>query len=144
MSDSIIYVGMDVHKDFVMMAVLPADAARPTRVERVPNEPTHLRRFFRRWLPQGRVRACYEASGAGYVLQRTLEGWGVECAVIAPALMPTRPGHQRKHDKRDASDLADRFRFVEPFRSHVDAREVDPVEHQGERSERPPGRGTRR
>ncbi len=106
MSDSIIYVGMDVHKDFVMMAVLPADAPRPTRVERVPNEPTHLRRFFRRWVPQGRVRACYEASGAGYVLQRTLEGWGVECAVIAPALMPTRPGHQRKHDKRDAIELA--------------------------------------
>src|SRR5439155_454956 len=106
MSDSIIYVGMDVHKDFVMMAVLPADAPRPTRVERVPNEPTHLRRFFRRWVPQGRVRACYEASRAGYVLQRTLEGWGVECAVIAPALMPTRPGHQRKHDKRDAIELA--------------------------------------
>src|SRR5207249_5006367 len=69
MSDSIIYVGMDVHKDFVMMAVLPADAPRPTRVERVPNEPTHLRRFFRRWVPEERVRdlvRCRE------VLQREL------------------------------------------------------------------------
>ena len=36
-------------------------------------------------------RACYEASGAGYVLQRTLSADGFHCEVIAPSLIPSRP-----------------------------------------------------
>ena len=37
-------------------------------------------------------RACYEASGAGYVLQRAMQGWGYHCDVIAPSLIPVKPG----------------------------------------------------
>jgi len=56
--------------------------------------------------PRGEIHACYEASGAGYVLHRALREWGYACDVIAPSLIPQRPGVQRKHDKRDATDLA--------------------------------------
>ena len=66
-----IYVGMDVHKDTVVVAVLPAEVATPNRVERLPNDMRRLRRFFGRLSKDGEIHACYEASSAGFVLQRS-------------------------------------------------------------------------
>jgi transposase len=131
-SASTVYVGMDVHKDSVMVAVLPAQAPQPIAVDRLPNDLSVLRRFFARLVRDGAVvQACYEASGAGYVLQRALTEWGHACVVIAPSMTPQRPGHQRKHDKRDAMELARLFRAGElvPIRipSSVDERVRDLV-----------------
>ena len=67
---SILYLGLDVHKDSVTIAVLPADAKTPTRIDQYPNDVATLRRVFERHAKDGEIRACYEASGAGYVLQR--------------------------------------------------------------------------
>ncbi len=105
-----IHVGMDVHKDTVMIAVLPEAAEEPTVVKQVPNDERALRRFLARIAKDGALRCCYEASGAGYVLQRAIERWGHACEVIAPALMLTRPGHHRKHDRFDAVELAKQHR----------------------------------
>ena len=102
----IIYLGHDVHKDAITIAVLPAGARTPTRLDRLPNELPRLKRWLERVARDGELRACYEASGAGYVLHRALEAWGVACEVIAPSLIPKRSGVQRKHDTRDAADLA--------------------------------------
>ena len=99
---SIIYLGLDVHKDSVTIAVLPADATAPTRIDTFPNDFAKLRRVFERHAKEAEIRACYEASGAGYVLQRAMQGWGYHCDVIAPSLIPVKPGVQRKHDKYDA------------------------------------------
>ena len=110
---SIIYVGMDVHKDSITLAVLPAAAKNPTRLERLPNDLPKLKRFLDRLAREGALRVCYEASGAGYVLHRALREWGYACDVIAPSLIPKRPGVQRKHDKRDAADLARYYRAGE-------------------------------
>lgn len=112
-SSSIIYLGMDVHKDTLMIAVLPQAAATPTRVERLPNDLGKLRRWLARVAEGGPLRICYEASGAGFVLHRALTEWGYLCEVIAPSLIPKRPGVQRKHDKRDAVELARLFRAGE-------------------------------
>src|SRR5688500_12450280 len=110
---SIIYLGMDVHKDSITIAVLPMGAKNPTRLERLPNDLPKLKRFLDRVARDGELRVCYEASGAGYVLHRALREWGYACDVIAPSLIPKRPGAQRKHDKRDASDLARLYRAGE-------------------------------
>ena len=107
---SIIYLGLDVHKDSITIAVLPDGAKTPTRVERLPNELPKLKRWLERVARDGEIHACYEASGAGYVLHRALQAWGYACAVIAPSLIPKRPGVQRKHDKYDASELARLYR----------------------------------
>jgi transposase len=72
---SIIYVGMDVHKDSITLAVLPAAAKNPTRLERLPNDLPKLKRFLDRLARDGELRVCYEASGAGYVLHRALREW---------------------------------------------------------------------
>src|SRR5215217_1561151 len=102
---SIIYLGMDVHKESITIAVLPTGAKRPTRLDRLPNDLPKLKKWLERMARDGEVRACYEASGAGYVLHRALQEWGYACEVIAPSLIPKRAGVQRKHDKRDAVDL---------------------------------------
>ena len=102
----IITLGMDVHKDSITVAVLPDDAPAPTRVDRLPNDLGKLRRYCERLAEQGELRACYEASGAGYVLHREMRQWGSACDVIAPSLIPIRPGVQRKHDTHDAVPLA--------------------------------------
>ena len=110
---SIIYLGLDVHKDSITVAVLPAGAKTPSRVERLPNDLPKLKRWLERAARAGELRACYEASGAGYVLHRAMQEWGVACEVIAPSLIPKRSGVQRKHDRRDATDLARLYRAGE-------------------------------
>jgi transposase len=109
----IIYLGMDVHKESITIAVLPAAAKTPTRIEKVPNDLPTLRKWITRIARDGEIRSCYEASGAGYVLHRALAEWGFACDVIAPSLIPKRAGVQRKHDKRDAADLARLYRAGE-------------------------------
>jgi transposase len=110
---SIIYLGMDVHKDSITIAVLPAGARTPARVDRLPNDLAKLKRFLDRVSREGEVRACYEASGAGYVLHRAIHEWGYQCDVIAPSLIPKRAGVQRKHDRYDAAQLARLYRAGE-------------------------------
>ncbi len=95
---SIIYLGMDVHKESITIAVLPATAKTATRIDRLPNDLPKLKRYLERVARQGELQVCYEASGAGYVLHRALREWGYACDVIAPSLIPKRPGVQRKHE----------------------------------------------
>jgi transposase len=108
-----IYLGMDVHKDSITVAILPEDAKAPTGVERLSSDRLKFKRFLERVSKEGKLKCCYEASGAGYVLERAMREWGYECEVIAPSLIPKRSGVQRKHDKRDAVDLARLYRAGE-------------------------------
>src|SRR6266480_1849418 len=105
MSSSILYLGLDVHKESVTIAVLPADAPAPTRLERLPYDLKKLQRFCTR-LAQGgmALRGCYEASSAGYVLQRAMTSWGHVCEIVASALIPKKPGERRKFDKKRSEE----------------------------------------
>ena len=69
-SATTIWLGLDVHKESVTIAVLRGDAATPDRVDRLPNDLPKLKRYLERLAGQGPLRAVYEASGAGYVLHR--------------------------------------------------------------------------
>ncbi len=52
------------------------------------------------------MRFCYEAGPCGYVLQRQIQALGCECIVVAPSLVPVKPGERIKTDRRDAKKLA--------------------------------------
>lgn len=59
----------------------------------------------------GQVRACYEAGPCGYALQRQITHAGeMSCMVVAPSLIPSKPGERIKTDRRDARKLAELFR----------------------------------
>lgn len=106
----IIWVGLDVHKNSTTVAVLDPKSENDVEVIRLGADLNELRKLMRRLSKHGTVRACYEASGAGFVVHRVLERDGFSCAVIAPSLIPARPGDRLKTDRRDAVKLAKLFR----------------------------------
>jgi transposase len=108
-SEHIIWMGLDVHKDSVVAAVLRGDEA-DAEVVRLTSDLMRVRKLFRRLSREGAVRACYEASGVGYVLQRALTRDGFFCEVVAPSLIPRKPGERRKTDRIDAVSLAKLYR----------------------------------
>lgn len=109
---SLTYVGMDVHKDIIAVAIL-----RPGREaadeQAVPNRPEAVRKLVSSWKHPETFRVCYEAGPTGYGLQRQLASLGVPCQVVAPALVPRRPGVRIKTDRRDALSLAGLYRAGE-------------------------------
>jgi transposase len=127
MRSVIFWVGLDVHKDSITAAVFRGRDPEPLRVDRIPNDPKRIRRYFERLQGDGEVRACYEASGAGYVLQRMLLEWGVPCELAAPSLIPRRPGEHRKTDRRDAIKIARDFRDDRLVLIHIPTEEDERV-----------------
>jgi transposase len=107
--DQITYVGLDVHAETITAAILTGES-RQIEVVELSSDLMKVRRLFRRLSDKGPVRACYEASGAGFVLQRVLSDDGFHCDVIAPSLIPRKPGDRRKTDRLDAIMLAKLYR----------------------------------
>jgi transposase len=60
-----------------------------------------------------KLRVCYEAGPTGYGLYRQICALGHECTVVAPSLIPRRPGERIKTNRRDAVTLARLFRAGE-------------------------------
>jgi transposase len=110
---SIAYVGMDVHKGSISVCVLPKLGEEAIVERRIENDYVKVRKFFSKWSRDHELRCCYEASGAGYVLHRWLTGIGISCEVVAPSLIPRRPGERIKNDRRDARKLARLYRAGE-------------------------------
>lgn len=105
MPDSTRFVGLDVHRDTIAIAVAPVQGPIDLITE-MPHHLPKLRKFFEKLLVSGPVKACYEAGGCGYGLQRAMASWGIPCEVIAPSLIPQMAGDRRKTDERDAKKLA--------------------------------------
>ena len=103
------WVGMDVHVESITAAILEGEVGQPEVVQ-LSGDLMQVRKLFRRLSDRGAVRACYEASGAGFVLQRVLSRDGFHCEVVAPSLIPRRPGDRRKTDRLDAVMLARLYR----------------------------------
>lgn len=108
-TSSTVWIGMDVHQSSITLAYLRDDDVQ-AKVVKLPGDLQALRRQFRRLAKYGTPRACYEASGAGYVLQRRLSQDGFHCEVIAPSLIPKKPGDRRKTDRLDAIHLAKMYK----------------------------------
>ncbi len=103
------YVGLDVHAASITVAVAePSGEVRSAG--QIPNGPEAVRRLVKRLGPAAGWRACYEAGPTGYVLYWQLTGLGVHCDVVAPTLVPVKPGDRVKTDRRDAAKLARSYR----------------------------------
>jgi transposase len=108
MDKPIIYVGLDVHKDTIAVALAEAGKRGEVRQHgQIANTPTALKGMAARLSRGGSdLRFCYEAGPCGYGIQRQLTAAGHECVVVAPSLIPRRPGDRIKTDRRDAINLA--------------------------------------
>ena len=108
MADLIRYVGLDVHKADIVVAVAEGGVRGDVRdYGRIANTPAALRRLVGKLgRPGVELRFCYEAGPCGYGIQRQLSAAGHGCVVVAPSLIPKRPGDRIKTDRRDACSLA--------------------------------------
>jgi len=111
MGERITDVALDAHKKFLQVAMLLPGSDKAIEWQ-VVHEDAAVRRMAKRILrdAEGRVRVCYEAGPCGYALQRTLIKLGLDCVVIAPSLIPVKPGDHIKTDRRDARKLVELFR----------------------------------
>ena len=105
------YVGIDAHKKDLFIAMLMGGQTTPVTWQ-VANEPNAVHRLVRKLEREapGPVRVCYEAGPGGYALQRAMRTARVECQVIAPALIPRKPGERVKTNRRDARKLVELHR----------------------------------
>ncbi|MGQ0733066.1 MAG: IS110 family transposase [Acidobacteriota bacterium] len=102
------YVGIDAHKKDLFVAMLSGPQTTPVTWQ-LANEPNAVRRLVRKLEREapGQVHVFYEAGPCGYALQRQMTTPRVTCDVIAPALIPRKPGDRVKTNRRDARKLAE-------------------------------------
>lgn len=107
MNEGITYVGLDVHKRSIAVCVIASkgDELIEWSLENTAAAVRKLAKVLKK-RASGVPHACYEAGPTGFTLQRQLESLGVACDVIAPSMIPRKPGERIKTDRRDARKLA--------------------------------------
>jgi len=132
MKQTITYVGLDVHKETIAVALAERGSRNEVREHgKIANTPAAVAMLAARLGHGGRdLRFCYEAGPCGYGIQRQLTAAGHGCVVVAPSLIPRKPGDRIKTDRRDAINLAKLHRAGEltpvwvPDRAHEAIRDL--------------------
>jgi transposase len=119
-------VAFDLHATTAAAAVLLPGQRTPALHALSSDIPTVLR-FVQRLARARPVQCCYEAGPCGFELQRALVAQDVRCDVIAPALIPRRPGDRVKTDRRDAGQLAILYRAGALTAIHIPTAEEEAV-----------------
>ena len=110
-----VFVGIDTAK--TRHAVAVAEAGRDGEVRylgEIDSAPAAVERMIKKLGSRyEKVHVCYEAGPTGYGLYRQVRALGHECTVVAPSLIPKKPGERVKTNRRDAVSLARLFRAGE-------------------------------
>jgi len=103
-----LFVGLDVHKDSISVAYAAGGLTEaPQFVGPIGTRQSDIDKLIRRLHSKARdLVFAYEAGPCGYGLYRHLTSQGFDCRVVAPSLMPKRPGDRVKNDRRDAMEIA--------------------------------------
>jgi transposase len=107
------YIGLDVSKEKIAVAIADEGRKEPRYFGMIPNTPEALRKLVKQLGSVESLKVCYEAGCTGYGIYRVLLSLGVECEVMAPSLIPQKPGNRVKTDRRDAIRLAQLHRAGE-------------------------------
>lgn len=103
-----VFVGLDVHKKTTVMAAYCAGEFVFEKTFQT-SDLSAIRKALKKLADRGGLAVCYEACQAGFALHRFITDWGYRSAVIAPSLIPTKPGERKKCDRLDAQKLARYF-----------------------------------
>jgi transposase len=107
MNDSITYVGLDVHKESVAIALAPATSPEVRSYGTVRGDLEAIDKVLRKLKSLGQtLRVVYEAGPCGYALYRHLTKVGIDCVVVSPSRIPKCSADRLKTDRRDAIALA--------------------------------------
>jgi len=101
------FVGLDVHKASIAISIAEDKRSAPVRfIGVIPNTPDDVAKMAKRLARDGELDFCYEAGGCGYGIHRQLPALGYHCLVVAPSMIPRKPGERIKTDRRDSEKLA--------------------------------------
>ncbi|RWZ58977.1 IS110 family transposase [Halobacillus fulvus] len=113
MNSTLKFVGLDVSKAKIAVAVADEGYDAPRYWGTLPHTMDAIRSLVKKLGDPECLRVCYEAGPTGYPLYRFLRAMDIHCDVIAPSLIPQRPGERIKTDRRDAVRLAQLYRSGE-------------------------------
>ena len=123
-----VYIGLDVHKDTITIAVARFGREAAMNWKTIPHDVVRLKKALNLLLNEGEhLRVCYEAGPTGFGLCRRLREAGIDCIVVAPSLVPGKPGDHVKTDRRDAAKLAHFLRSGDLTEVHVPEEEVEAI-----------------
>jgi transposase len=105
----IAYIGVDYHLNVLAIAVMIENTKKTYETIRLKNHDNLISKYLKKLSDLFELRIYYEASFSGYSFQRKVMSWGYHCDVIAPSLIPKKPGNRRKNDFRDAKDLVQNY-----------------------------------
>ena len=72
-TNSVVYVGMDVHKESVNIVAYKDDEQRPSIIVEKKNREYELRKYFKKLKQKGSLRCCYEAGQSGFSTSTLLQ-----------------------------------------------------------------------
>lgn len=108
--DTIIFIGLDTHKELTEVVYIgelrSAKSVHLGKIKTTKQGLVKLARQMQSKHPKATLHFVYEAGPCGYWVYRLLTSLGHPCFVVAPSLIPKKPGDKVKTDKRDAHDLA--------------------------------------
>jgi len=107
---NIVFIGLDTHKSFIEVAYIEdVRGVKPIHLGKNPSTRQSVKKLVRQFeskYPDATLHFVYEAGPCGYWIYRLITSLGHCCYVIAPSLIPKKPGDRIKTDKRDAMNLA--------------------------------------
>ena len=111
MQDNILFIGLDTHKEFSTVAVSRDCRSQPIEfLGKIKTNKQAYQKLVRKLLskhPGATLHFVYEAGPCGYWIYRLLSSMGHACYIVAPSLIPKKPGDRIKTDKRDAIHLCE-------------------------------------
>ena len=120
-----LYIGLDVHKDKTTVAIAEVGPDGLVRIHGEVRTTQHALEAVLRRIAKAHqctvqdLEVCYEAGGCGMWIARRLAQLRIRCTVVAPSLIPSKPGEKVKTNKRDAVKLARNLRAGELTAVHI-------------------------
>jgi len=114
MNKKVHYIGLDVHKETIAVAIAPGGDTEVRNYGIIGGTLNALDKLIAKLQQPGlELRLVYEAGPCGYVIYRHLQKKGLHCEVVAPSLIPKKASDRVKTDRRDAEQLARLYRAGE-------------------------------
>ena len=120
MNKTVHYIGLDVHKETIAVAIAPANTTEVRHYGIIGGTLEAVDKLVKKLSqPEVELRFVYEAGPCGYVIARHLRSKGIGCDVVSPSLIPKKASDRVKTDRRDAEQLARLYRAGEITGIHV-------------------------
>ena len=122
------YIGLDVHKDSIAVAIAPQNSTEVRRYGIIGGTLQAVDNLLKKLAKSNlELRFVYEAGPCGFVLCRHLRSKGIHCDLVCPSLIPKKASDRVKTDRRDADQLARLYRASELTPIHVPDQEDEAI-----------------